>query len=87
MKDHLFDHPGSKSKRFTPCPSKIRWSVEGLEKDLYIKTPTVTILAMDGRRRWLDIKELVRHGLFVCVTYSNFVSFGYEGRIQVMFYL
>ncbi|KAJ0480624.1 putative GPI inositol-deacylase PGAP1, alpha/Beta hydrolase [Helianthus annuus] len=61
---------GSVRKNITACPSKIRWSDEGLERDLYIKTPTVTILAMDGRRRWLDIKELGSDGRtnFVLVT-------------------
>lgn len=57
----MFGHTGSEKKKITACPSKIHWSAEGLERDLYIKTPTVTILAMDGRRRWLDIKELVCH--------------------------
>lgn len=41
------------------CPSNIRWSDAGLERDLYIQTTTVTVLAMDGRRRWLDIEKLV----------------------------
>ncbi|GKA84630.1 hypothetical protein Tco_0806225 [Tanacetum coccineum] len=50
---------GPRLKAMTACPSKLRWSNEGLERDLYIMTPTITILAMDGRRRWLDIKELV----------------------------
>nr|XP_043613112.1 uncharacterized protein LOC122585082 [Erigeron canadensis] len=61
---------GSQTKTFTACPSRIHWSDAGLEKDLYIKTPTVTILAMDGRRRWLDIKELGSNGRdnFVLVT-------------------
>ncbi|KAK9079209.1 hypothetical protein SSX86_000879 [Deinandra increscens subsp. villosa] len=61
---------GSVKTNITACPSKIRWSSEGLERDLYIKTPTVTILAMDGRRRWLDIKELGSNGRtsFVLVT-------------------
>ncbi|KAJ0778195.1 putative GPI inositol-deacylase PGAP1, alpha/Beta hydrolase [Helianthus annuus] len=64
------NNPGSEKKDFPACPSKIQWSVEGLERDLYIKTPTVTILAMDGRRRWLDIKELGSNGRtsFVLVT-------------------
>lgn len=59
-----------KERKFPGCPSKLQWSDEGLERDLYIKTPTVTILAMDGRRRWLDIKELGSNGknTFVLVT-------------------
>ncbi|KAI3706527.1 hypothetical protein L6452_24330 [Arctium lappa] len=61
---------GSQKKTITACPSQLHWSDEGLERDLYIKTPTVTILAMDGRRRWLDIKELGSNGRnnFVLVT-------------------
>ncbi|KVH90625.1 GPI inositol-deacylase PGAP1-like protein [Cynara cardunculus var. scolymus] len=68
--DHLLGPPGSRKKTITACPSKLHWSDEGLERDLYIKTPTVTILAMDGRRRWLDIKELGSNGrnTFVLVT-------------------
>lgn len=41
------------------CPSSVHWSIDGLERDLYIQTTTVTVLAMDGRRRWLDIQKLV----------------------------
>ncbi|KAL4589214.1 hypothetical protein LXL04_002119 [Taraxacum kok-saghyz] len=59
-----------KEKKIT---SKIKWSDEGLEKDLYIKTPTVTILAMDGRRRWLDIKQLGSNGKTNFVLVTNLV--------------
>ncbi|XP_071697874.1 uncharacterized protein [Rutidosis leptorrhynchoides] len=71
---HLPSHErkfsGSQTEKITACPGKLHWSDEGLEKDLYIKTRTVTILAMDGRRRWLDIKELGSNGRnnFVLVT-------------------
>lgn len=41
------------------CPSNVHWSDNGLERDLYIQMKTVTVLAMDGRRRWLDIQKLV----------------------------
>ena len=41
------------------CPKDIYWSDDGLERDLYIQTSTVTVLAMDGRRRWLDLNNLV----------------------------
>lgn len=44
------------------CPSNIHWSDDGLERDLYIQTTTVTVLAMDGRRRWLDIRKLGSNG-------------------------
>ncbi|XP_004304699.1 PREDICTED: uncharacterized protein LOC101294782 [Fragaria vesca subsp. vesca] len=44
------------------CPSNVHWSDDGLERDLYIQTTTVTVLAMDGRRRWLDIRKLGTNG-------------------------
>ncbi|EXC31385.1 GPI inositol-deacylase [Morus notabilis] len=52
------------------CPSNMHWSEDSLERDLYINTTTVTILAMDGRRRWLDIQKLGSNGKshFIFVT-------------------
>lgn len=50
---------GSQVHTLSSCPSKVYWNDDGLERDLYIKTTTVTVLAMDGRRRWLDIQNLV----------------------------
>uniref|UniRef100_A0A7N0T4W6 GPI inositol-deacylase n=1 Tax=Kalanchoe fedtschenkoi TaxID=63787 RepID=A0A7N0T4W6_KALFE len=52
------------------CPKNTDWSAEALEKDLYIETTTVTVLAMDGRRRWLDIEKLgaKKKGHFLFVT-------------------
>jgi hypothetical protein len=47
-----------KITRFT-CPQSVSWEGERADKDLHISTPIMTILAMDGRRRWLDIKKLV----------------------------
>lgn len=47
MKDQ-FSYPGS-TKR----------ADDSRERDLYIEGTTVTVLAMDGRRRWMDIKKLV----------------------------
>jgi hypothetical protein len=53
-----------------PCPPSTQWTSDGLEKDLYIQSNSVTVLAMDGRRRWLDIKKLGSNGRghFVFVT-------------------
>lgn len=48
--------PGSESQTST-CG--LDWRDDALDRDLYIQTSTVTILAMDGRRRWLDIELLV----------------------------
>lgn len=48
--------PGSESQTST-CG--LDWREDALDRDLYIQTSTVTILAMDGRRRWLDIESLV----------------------------
>uniref|UniRef100_A0ACD5Y3E2 Uncharacterized protein n=1 Tax=Avena sativa TaxID=4498 RepID=A0ACD5Y3E2_AVESA len=52
------------------CPSSVQWTSDGLEKDLHIQSNLVTVLAMDGRRRWLDIKKLGSNGKrhFVFVT-------------------
>ncbi|CAH9092271.1 unnamed protein product [Cuscuta epithymum] len=60
---------GPEGSNFT-CPRSTHWIDDGLERDLYIKTTTVTILAMDGRRRWLDIQKLGANGKghFVFVT-------------------
>lgn len=61
---------GSLAHRVYSCPSNIHWSDDALERDLYIETTTVTVLAMDGRRRWLDIEKLGSNGKkhFVFVT-------------------
>ncbi|KAK9030562.1 hypothetical protein V6N11_031985 [Hibiscus sabdariffa] len=52
------------------CPSSFHWNDDILERDLYIQTTTVTILAMDGRRRWLDIQNVGANGKshFIFVT-------------------
>ncbi|KAM7467704.1 hypothetical protein LguiB_015266 [Lonicera macranthoides] len=61
---------GSQVNTISACPSSVHWSDDGLERDLYIETATVTVLAMDGRRRWLDIKKLGSNGKnhFIFVT-------------------
>ncbi|GMP29542.1 hypothetical protein CsSME_00004600 [Camellia sinensis var. sinensis] len=61
---------GSQGHTLSACPSNVRWTDDGLERDLYIQTSTVTVLAMDGRRRWLDIEKLGSNGKghFVLVT-------------------
>ncbi|KAK7395706.1 hypothetical protein VNO78_16273 [Psophocarpus tetragonolobus] len=52
------------------CPANIHWNEGGLDRDLYIQKNEVTVLAMDGRRRWLDIQKLGSNGRshFVLVT-------------------
>ncbi|XP_042061957.1 uncharacterized protein LOC121805967 isoform X1 [Salvia splendens] len=75
---HKSDHIPDKKKKVNPglssgvsgCPSSSQWSEDGLERDLYIQTSTITVLAMDGRRRWLDIQKLGEDGKnhFVFVT-------------------
>ncbi|CAN6448322.1 unnamed protein product [Victoria cruziana] len=62
--------PADSGQRYSSCPRSVNWADDSLEKDLYIRSPTVTVLAMDGRRRWLDIKELASNGKdhFVFVT-------------------
>lgn len=49
--------PGSESQISSTCA--LDWRDDALDRDLYIETSTVTILAMDGRRRWLDTELLV----------------------------
>ncbi|XP_073124851.1 uncharacterized protein [Henckelia pumila] len=63
-------HSEAQALGVSGCPSNLKWSEDGLEKDLYIQTSTVTVLAMDGRRRWLDIQKLGpdRKNHFVFVT-------------------
>ncbi|KAF9592166.1 hypothetical protein IFM89_012660 [Coptis chinensis] len=53
---------GTCTHDFSPCPQSVHWNDDGLERDLYIQGPTVTVLAMDGRRRWLDILKLGSDG-------------------------
>ncbi|KAH7847529.1 hypothetical protein Vadar_027217 [Vaccinium darrowii] len=61
---------GSLGHTLSSCPNNVRWTNDGLERDLYIQSTTVTILAMDGRRRWLDIEKLGSNGKghFILVT-------------------
>ncbi|XP_057491133.1 uncharacterized protein LOC130776900 isoform X2 [Actinidia eriantha] len=61
---------GSHWHTVSACPSNVHWTNDGLERDLYIQTTTVTVLAMDGRRRWLDIEKLGFNGQshFILVT-------------------
>ncbi|KAK3019118.1 hypothetical protein RJ639_004110, partial [Escallonia herrerae] len=61
---------GSQVHKISACPTNVRWGDDGLERDLYIQTTSVTVLAMDGRRRWLDIKKLGSNGKshFIFVT-------------------
>ncbi|KAK2985383.1 hypothetical protein RJ640_029340 [Escallonia rubra] len=71
---HVFQNEhtdvGSQVHKISACPTNVRWGDDGLERDLYIRTTSVTVLAMDGRRRWLDIKKLGSNGKshFIFVT-------------------
>ncbi|KAI9120798.1 hypothetical protein K1719_007831 [Acacia pycnantha] len=64
------DSTGSQVLGSATCPPSIQWSDDSLERDLYIQTNVVTVLALDGRRRWLDIQKLGSNGRshFVFVT-------------------
>ncbi|CAK8541188.1 unnamed protein product [Lathyrus sativus] len=64
------DTSGSQMPRSVTCPHNIHWNDGGLDRDLYIQINEVTVLAMDGRRRWLDIQKLGSNGKshFVLVT-------------------
>ncbi|KAK6928470.1 GPI inositol-deacylase PGAP1-like, partial [Dillenia turbinata] len=67
---HEKDAAGSQVLASSSCPSNARWSDDSLERDLYIETTMVTVLAIDGRRRWLDIQKLGSNGKghFIFVT-------------------
>ncbi|GMP29531.1 hypothetical protein CsSME_00004595 [Camellia sinensis var. sinensis] len=41
---------GSQGHTLAACPSNVCWTDDGLERDLYIQTSSVTVLAMDSRR-------------------------------------
>ena len=56
----------------TACPSNVHWGNDGLERDLYIQTTTVPVLAMDGRRRWLDVQKLVSFIGFPSMSFKKF---------------
>ncbi|KAL5057400.1 hypothetical protein RYX36_029004 [Vicia faba] len=64
------DGSASQMPRSVTCPHNIHWNDGGLDRDLYIQINEVTVLAMDGRRRWLDIQKLGSNGKshFVLVT-------------------
>ncbi|XP_022633244.1 GPI inositol-deacylase isoform X1 [Vigna radiata var. radiata] len=64
------DVTGSPLHRLIACPANVHWNDGGLDRDLYIQINEVTVLAMDGRRRWLDIQKLGLNGKshFVLVT-------------------
>ncbi|KAL5172050.1 GPI inositol-deacylase [Glycine soja] len=64
------DVTGSLVHRPVACPANIHWNDGGLDRDLYIQINELTVLAMDGRRRWLDIQKLGSNGKshFVLVT-------------------
>ncbi|KAJ6302131.1 hypothetical protein OIU77_016261 [Salix suchowensis] len=53
---------GSQVHTLSSCPNNVHWNDDGLDRDLYIQTTTMTVLAMDGRRRWLDIHKLGSDG-------------------------
>ncbi|GAB2223103.1 hypothetical protein Droror1_Dr00017240 [Drosera rotundifolia] len=65
----------SGSQAYSPfgCPKNVRWSDDGFERDLYIEKPTFAVLAMDGRRRWLDIMKLGSNGKSYFVLVTNLV--------------
>lgn len=56
-----------KRSQFT-CPASVPWQRDAPETDLHIATSTMTVLAMDGRRRILEIHKLVR---FFILEYSE----------------
>ncbi len=56
------------------CPTSVHWDGETPGTDLYIDSTTMTVLAMDGRRRWLDIEKLVctlLHSIFPALIWKG----------------
>ncbi|KAK8962790.1 hypothetical protein KSP40_PGU006200 [Platanthera guangdongensis] len=68
--ERVKDANGLQVDGFSPCPPSFRWRADTLKKDLHIQANSVTVLAMDGRRRWLDIRNLGSNGKghFIFVT-------------------
>lgn len=68
--DSVKDATRLQTDGFSSCPSSFHWRGDVLEKDLYIHSTSVTVLAMDGRRRWLDIRNQSSNGKehFIFVT-------------------
>lgn len=50
---------GLQNDKVSSCPPSFHWRGDVLEKDLHIHSTSVTVLAMDGRKRWLDIRNQV----------------------------
>ena len=50
------------------CPQKIHWEGD-MSDDIDVQSPIMNVLAMDGRRRWMDIEKLV-YALFYFVLSS-----------------
>lgn len=61
---------GSQPHGSFSCPLSVHWSNNAPEKDLYVQSNSVTVLAMDGKRRWMDIKNQGSNGKahFIFVT-------------------
>lgn len=53
-------HRGTPIQDLFACPSHVFWLKEVPQSDLYIKSNIMTVLAMDGRRRVMDIERFVR---------------------------
>ncbi|KAL2624469.1 hypothetical protein R1flu_008714 [Riccia fluitans] len=53
------------------CPKSTRWTLRTKEKDLEVETPSVTVLAMDGRRRWMDIQAMRASGKIYFTMVTN----------------
>lgn len=55
------------------CPSRVYWLKEIPQTDLYIKSSIVTVLAMDGRRRVMDIEKHVSAQATDYVPYFEYI--------------
>ncbi|KAL7232709.1 hypothetical protein ACSBR2_010672 [Camellia fascicularis] len=66
---------GSQGHMLAACPSNVCGTDDGLERDLYIQTSTVTVLAMDGRRREKLVSLVKVVLLWFKITETQFTHF------------
>ncbi|GMP29530.1 hypothetical protein CsSME_00004595 [Camellia sinensis var. sinensis] len=64
---------GSQGHTLAACPSNVCWTDDGLERDLYIQTSSVTVLAMDSRR-WEKLVSLVKVVLLCSTVFKSFFN-------------
>lgn len=49
---------GNQATTTYSCPANTHWEID-VSEDIHVQSPIMNVLSMDGKRRWLDIEELV----------------------------